>query len=76
MALTISSGSRAIIPALGTSVYAAGVRSGLVDGHFGFLVLILWALLLNFACFRLPDAAAGNPLQATPNDLGERDDRA
>ena len=61
LALSITSGVRAFAPALGTSIFAAGVRSGWAHGHLVFFVLFSIGVGLIVACNFLPPNAEGKP---------------
>jgi hypothetical protein len=63
--LAISSGLRAVAPALATSIYAVGVKYHILGGHLFWLTNIILALgLLGFLRY-LPEKVAGKvqPLQ-------------
>ena len=59
MALTIASGIRAVTPASATSIFAAGIRTQILDGYLAWLVLILFALAFAVAVSWLPTKAEG-----------------
>ncbi|KAK3700392.1 hypothetical protein LTR37_016003 [Vermiconidia calcicola] len=72
LALTLSSGVRAFAPVVATSIFAAGVKWGFADGHLIWFILIIWAALLNVACYYLPAAAEGNlKKQSSPTTRGD-----
>ncbi|KAK4992993.1 hypothetical protein LTR66_000933 [Elasticomyces elasticus] len=59
LALTINSGIRAVAPALFSALFAIGVRTGFVDGHLVWIILVLLAAGLSVAARRLPNKAEG-----------------
>ena len=56
---------RAFAPALGTSLFATGVRSGWFHGHLVFLPLFALGVGLLIACNFLPENAEGKPKKAS-----------
>lgn len=50
---------RAFAPVAFTSIYAAGVKGQVLDGHLIWALLIVLTLGLNILCFFLPRAAEG-----------------
>lgn len=54
--LTVSSGIRAVIPAIATSVYAVGVRAHIANGQLAWIILTPLAALLIPAVSMLPDS--------------------
>lgn len=59
LALTLVSAIRAVTPALATSIFAAGIRTQILDGYLAWLVLILLALAFAVAVSWLPTKAEG-----------------
>ncbi|OCL12918.1 MFS general substrate transporter [Glonium stellatum] len=59
LALTLSSGIRAVTPALATSLVAAGIRTQILNGYLAWLVLIVLALALCVVVRWLPTKAEG-----------------
>jgi MFS family permease len=55
LALTLSSGIRAVSPALFTTLYAAGVKYQILWGQFIWLILIIITLCLAFSLRWLPE---------------------
>ncbi|KAF2203009.1 MFS general substrate transporter [Delitschia confertaspora ATCC 74209] len=64
--LALSSGLRAFVPAVSTSIYAAGVKHQILGGEFAWPLLIAFALLLNVSLRFLPEKAEGRT-KATPD---------
>lgn len=62
--LAMSSGSRAVAPALATSVYAIGVKYNILDGQLFWVLNIILALGLVGLCKLLPEKAEGRPKKA------------
>ncbi|KAH6642351.1 major facilitator superfamily domain-containing protein [Boeremia exigua] len=63
--LALSSGSRAVAPALATSVYAIGVKYHILDGHLFWLLNILLAFGLVGLLRLLPEKVEGRPKKST-----------
>lgn len=61
LALMASNGIRAFAPVLGTSVFAAGVKWGALDGHLVWIFLIALSVPLTIASWFIPKAAEGLP---------------
>jgi hypothetical protein len=61
IALTTNSFTRAITPALASSIYAYGVSHRILWGQLGWLVLILVALAYGLLIRLLPEKAEGRP---------------
>lgn len=59
LALTVSSGLRAVAPALFTSIFATGVRGQILWGYLVWFVLVILALVLTISMRWLPDKAEG-----------------
>ncbi|KAF2274208.1 MFS general substrate transporter [Westerdykella ornata] len=59
MALALSSGLRAVAPALATSLYAIGVKYHIADGQFFWIIAIILACGQNFIVRLLPKKAEG-----------------
>jgi hypothetical protein len=59
VALTLSSGIRAVAPAATTGIYAAGVRAQILSGYLGWVVLVLLSIGLTVAVMWLPEKAEG-----------------
>jgi hypothetical protein len=70
IALTVSSGIRAVAPALFTTIYAFSIKSGWLDGHLAWIFVVAIAMGLSLACRFLPEAAEGRPV-AKPKILVE-----
>jgi hypothetical protein len=62
MALTTNSFTRAITPALASSIYAYGVSHRVLWGQLGWLVLILTALAYGLLIRFLPEKAEARPV--------------
>jgi hypothetical protein len=62
--LAISSGLRAIAPALATSVFAIGVKYHILGGHLFWLLNVILALGLLGVLRLLPEKVAGRPQKA------------
>lgn len=60
LALVVTSGVRAVAPALSTSVFALGVKRGWIDGHLFWVVLCVLALALSAILRWLPARAEGD----------------
>ncbi|EME38764.1 hypothetical protein DOTSEDRAFT_92089 [Dothistroma septosporum NZE10] len=73
LALTVNSAVRAVAPAVFTSLYAMGVKSGWADGHAIWFLLVALALMLNVVVRLLPEQAEGKPEQIKKTD-GESED--
>jgi hypothetical protein len=61
LVLAVSSGLRAIIPALSTSIFATGVKYHIAGGQFFWILAISLAIGLNGIVRLLPEKAAGTP---------------
>jgi len=59
--LALSSGTRAVAPALATSVYAIGVKYHILGGHLFWLSNTMFAFGLVFLLRLLPEKAEGRP---------------
>lgn len=59
IALAIASGVRAVLPALSTSVYAAGVKFQIFGGELFWVLAIFMTVVLNFIVRLLPKQADG-----------------
>ena len=57
--IAVSSGLRAFVPALSTSLYAAGVRHQIVGGQLFWVIIIPVAAGLYVTLNYLPEKAAG-----------------
>ena len=58
-ALAFVAGIRAFAPAAFTSIYAAGVRSQILDGYLIWVILVVIAAALNLGLRWLPEKAEG-----------------
>lgn len=58
LALTLSSGIRALVPGATTAVYAVGVRGQIFGGHLAWVILIPLAAAFTVGCNYLPDKPA------------------
>ncbi|KAF2471162.1 MFS general substrate transporter [Lindgomyces ingoldianus] len=63
-----SSGLRAFVPALSTSLYAVGVNSGIFGGQLFWIILIALAVGLNWVIRYLPARAEGKLQQEDDRD--------
>lgn len=72
----MSSAVRAFAPVAFTSIYAAGVKGQILDGHLIWAILIVLTLGLNILCFFLPRAAEGRYKASVPEGEGEGTGRA
>ena len=69
LALTVSSGVRAVAPALFTSIYASGIKLGWADGHLVWFVIVPIAALLYVAASFLPkDIGDDQPVKASDEE--------
>jgi hypothetical protein len=59
LALTLTSGIRSLGPAIFTSIFAAGAKSQLMDGHFVWAVMVVIALVGAYTVRWLPEKAEG-----------------
>ena len=57
--LAISSGLRAVVPAIATSIYGAGIKSQILYGHLFWVLIIGLAIGLYFILLLLPEKAGG-----------------
>ncbi|KAF1926842.1 MFS general substrate transporter [Didymella exigua CBS 183.55] len=64
--LALSSGARAVAPALATSVYATGVKYRILGGQLFWVLNVILALGLIGLCGLLPEKAEGRPKKAEP----------
>lgn len=71
LGLTVNSAVRAFAPLAFTSVYAAGVNAGWLDGHLIWVILVALALGFNVACYFLPKAAEGVYKKPAPAEDNE-----
>ncbi|KAI7199865.1 MFS general substrate transporter [Hortaea werneckii] len=71
LGLTMGSAVRAFAPVAFTSIYAAGIKGQILDGHLIWALLIVLTLGLNVLCFFLPRAAEGR--YKAPVSEGEGD---
>jgi hypothetical protein len=62
--LAIQSGTRAVTPALTTSIYAVGVKYHILGGHLFWLINVILALGLLVLLRTLPEKVAGKPQQS------------
>ncbi|RMY82407.1 hypothetical protein D0864_02232 [Hortaea werneckii] len=76
LGLTVSSAVRAFAPVAFTSIYAAGVKGQILDGHLIWALLIVLTLGLNILCFFLPRAAEGRYKAPVPEGEGDGTGRA
>jgi hypothetical protein len=60
VALTVTSGLRALGPVGMASLYAVGVKGGWLHGHLGWLCLVFMGVLLNVSVRWLPASAEGD----------------
>lgn len=70
--LALSSGLRAIIPALSTSVYAIGVKYRVFGGQMFWVILIVVASGLLPLLRILPEKAEGRPEREAQSEEGEQ----
>ncbi|KAF2183942.1 MFS general substrate transporter [Zopfia rhizophila CBS 207.26] len=61
MVLALSSGLRAFVPALSTSLWATGVRLQIFEGELFWVVVIGFALALSVMLKYIPEKAEGKP---------------
>lgn len=66
--LALSSGLRAVVPALATSVYASGVKYHILGGQLFWVLSVIQALGLIFLCRLLPEKAEGRPKKLETQD--------
>lgn len=66
LVLALSSGIRAVIPALSTSLYATGVRKQIFEGQLFWVIIVAVALGLIVPLKFLPEKAEGK-LKQSPN---------
>jgi hypothetical protein len=66
--LALSSGIRAIVPALSTSLYAIGVKYRIFGGQLFWVILIVLASGLLPLLKILPEKAAGRPQEEEQSD--------
>jgi hypothetical protein len=57
IALTASSGIRAVAPGVATAIYAVGIRSGFAKGHLAWIIMSVIGAIPLFAVHTLPDPA-------------------
>jgi hypothetical protein len=67
--LAASSGLRAVVPALSTSLYAVGININVMSGHLFWVVLIIVALGLTPMLKLLPEKAEGRPKRGQDDDV-------
>ncbi|GAB7338831.1 hypothetical protein MBLNU457_5524t1 [Dothideomycetes sp. NU457] len=68
LAMTVTSGIRAIVPALFSSEFAAGVKYHILGGHLAMVTLGVLSILLRIALEWLPDKARGLPKKPTQDE--------
>ncbi|KAH6898231.1 major facilitator superfamily domain-containing protein [Thelonectria olida] len=67
LALTLSSGIRALVPGATTAIYAIGVRGQVFGGHLAWVILIPLAAAFTVGCRYLPDKPAAKDSQDGEN---------
>lgn len=71
VALTVTSGVRAVAPVAANSLYAAGIKSGWLHGQLGWIFLVLLALTLNVSVRWLPEKAEGRVHRQVEREDGD-----
>ena len=74
LALSVNSGVRAFSPAVGTAIFAAGVRTGFLHGHLVFVIFFFLGCGLIVACNYNPDNAEGKPKKAEQSTTDENEE--
>jgi hypothetical protein len=67
LALTLTSGIRAVGPAIFTSIFAAGARTQFMNGHLVWVIIIIVAVIGSYTLRWLPEKAEGK-LKYTDNE--------
>jgi hypothetical protein len=70
--LALSSGLRAVVPALSTSVYAIGVKYRIFGGQLFWVIIVVTASGLLPLLRILPEKAEGRPQREEVNEEGEQ----
>ena len=65
LALTFSSGIRAIVPGTATAIFAIGVRDQILRGYLAWVILVPLAVAYGFCCKWLPE---GKKIEPTVED--------
>lgn len=75
LSLTVSSGIRSFAPVLGTSIFAAGIKSGFADGHTIWIGIVFVAITGNIPLYFLPEAAEGKLQKTAQSPRGDDEEQ-